>query len=283
MSTRRQALGLVLGATAMLALGAPAVAETLDRIRESGTIRVGVANERPYGYVADDGTLTGEAPTIARTLLHRIVPDIKLEARPMRFGELIGALRDGDIDMIAAGMFITPQRCAQITFTNPTYVVGESFAVRKGNPKNITDYVSISDNRDARVGLVSGTVEYNYALVTGIPADRALLYRDFNHAVRALKEGEVDAIGLTRLTAVGIVEGEPELEATAQFFPELEGDVVRGYGGFGFRKEDATLIEAFNSELDSFVGTEAHWLLVDEFGFGPDMAPDKTSDELCQS
>jgi len=153
--------------------------------------------------------------------------------------------------------------------------------VRAGNPKEISDYHSISDNSEARVGLISGTVEYNYALVTGIPADRALLYRSFDRAIQALKEDEVDAVGLTALTAKGLVRDEPSLEATRQFFPVIDGKEVKGYGAFAFRKNEEELLAAFNAELANFIGTPAHWDLVQQFGFGPDMAPDKTTAELC--
>jgi len=175
------------------------------------------------------------------------------------------------------------ERCEQVAFSHPTYVVGEAFAVKKGNPKNITDYETISENHDAKVGLIAGTVEYNYALVTGIPADRAPLYRNFDKAIEALEQGEVDAVGLTALTAQDLVDGKPGLEATAQFFPELDGEVVKGYGGFAFRKEDLDLRDAFNAELADFVGSKEHWELVERFGFTPDMAPDKTAEELCQN
>ena len=37
------------------------------------------------------------------------------------------------------------------------------------------------------VGSLAGTVEYNYAMNSGIPAERALLYRDFRRAARALR------------------------------------------------------------------------------------------------
>ena len=178
-------------------------------------------------------------------------------------------------------MFITPERCAAVAFSDPTYVVGEAFAVQEGNPKSLTDYATISERPDARIGLIAGTVEYNYALVTGIPADRAPLYRNFAKALEALKAGEVDAVGLTSLTAQGLVDGEPDLEATPQFFPNLDGKEVKGYGGFAFRKDDQDLLEAFNAELADFLGSDAHRDLAAPFGFTAAMTPDKTAEQLC--
>ena len=259
-----------------------AAAETLERVRAEDRIRVAVANEQPYGYI-DDRRLTGEAPTIAREILRRIDPEIRLEGRSMDWGDLIPSLRAGDVDVIAAGMFITPARCEKVAFTDPTYVVGESFLVREGNPLDIRDYHSISNDPEARVALVAGTVEYNYAMHSGIPAERALLYRDFERAVRALERNEVDAVGLTSLTARSLARriGEDRFDATRQFYPVIDGEEQKGYGGFAFRKEDRAIVEAFNRELDEFVGSDEHWAMVEEFGFAPDMMPDRTAEELC--
>jgi polar amino acid transport system substrate-binding protein len=256
--------------------------DALERIKESDQVTVAIADEAPYGYRDAAGRATGEAPEIARVILRRIDPEIEIEWVSTDFGQLIPGLRNGDFDIAAAGMFITPERCAAVAFSEPTYVVGEAFAVRRGNPKKLTDYQTISDNEDARVGLIAGTVEYNYALVTGIPADRAPLYRSFRKAIEALAVGEVDAVGLTSLSVQSLIAGKPDLEATPQFFPNLDGEVVKGYGGFAFRQEDEALLEAFNEELSEFVGSDEHWALVQPFGFGPDMAPDQTTDQLCQ-
>jgi polar amino acid transport system substrate-binding protein len=265
-----------------VAAGSPGHAQSaLERLREADQVTVAIAGEAPYGYRDASGRVTGEAPEIARVILERIDPDIEIEWVETDFGQLIPGLQEGKFDIAAAGMFITPERCAAVAFSDPTYVVGEAFAVRAGNPKNLTDYAAISNHPRARVGLIAGTVEYNYALVTGIPAERAPLYRSFNRALEALKDGEVDAVGLTSLSVQSLVDGEPGLEATPQFYPTLDGEQVKGYGGFAFRKEDKALRDAFNDELADFVGSSEHWALVEPFGFGPDMAPDRTAEQLC--
>jgi polar amino acid transport system substrate-binding protein len=272
---------LAFAAALVLASAAGHAQDTLARIKDSGKVTIAIADEAPYGY-RDGDRVTGEAPEIARNILERIVPGVEIEWVSTDFGQLIPGLQAEKFDIAAAGMFITPERCAQVAFSDPTYVVGEAFAVHAGNPKKLTDYASISDNHDAKVGLIAGTVEYNYALVTGIPADRAPLYRSFAKALDALKAGKVDAIGLTSLSAQSLVDGEPDLEATPQFFPNLDGEEVKGYGGFAFRQDDQDLRAAFNQELSGFIGSDAHWALVEPFGFGPDMAPDMTAEELCR-
>lgn len=275
-------LGALLPLSTLLSGTVASAQSTLERIRDNGKVVVAIAGEAPFGYRDSDGEITGEAPEIAQMVLERISPDVEIELVTVDFGQLIPRLQDGSIDVAAAGMFVTPDRCARVAFSNPTYVVGEAFAVAAGNPKGITDYVSISNDPNARVGLIAGTVEYNYALVTGIPAERALLYRNFEKALEALKEGEVDAIGLTSLSAQSMAQGDSEVEATAQFFPSLDGQVTKGYGGFAFRQEDQDLVEAFDAELAEFIGSEEHLALIEPFGFTADMLPDQSADELCR-
>lgn len=279
---RRLRAGLVLGLAALVS-GTAAAQTTLERIKQEDRIGVAVANEQPYGYITDSGELTGESPTIAREILRRIDPGIEMDGIAMDWGDQIPRLRAGDVDVIAAGMFITPARCERVAFSNPTYVVGEAFLVQAGNPKDLDSYEAVSHNHDARVGLVAGTVEYNYAMHSGIPSDRAPLYRDFERAVDALVAGEVDAVGLTSLTARSLARriDRADLEATPQFYPVIHGEEVKGYGAFAFRKEDEELVAAFNRHLADFIGSDEHWEAVEPFGFAPDMMPDKTAAELC--
>lgn len=278
----RSVASLIVAGIMVVAASSAGAESTLDKITGEGKVTVAIANEAPYGYRDESGEVTGEAPEIARVVLRQINPGIDITFVSTDFGQLIAGLENGDFDIAAAGMFITPPRCGRVAFSNPTYVVGEAFLVNKGNPKNITNYVSISENKEAKVGLIAGTVEYNYALVTGIPADRASLYRNFDKAVAGLKSGEVDAVGMTSLTIREIVAADPKLESTEQFYPEIDGAAVKGYGGFAFRKEDQGLVEAFNEQLATFIGSDEHLALVSPFGFKSDMLPDKTAADLCE-
>ena len=281
----RGAAGLAAALALLGAAAGDAVAQsTLERIKAEDTIRVAVADERPYGYRDESGRITGEAPEIARKILARIDPAIEIEGTVTAFGNLMATVNAGDVDVVAAGMYITPARCEQVAFSEPTYKMGEAFTVRAGNPKDLHDFHDIAENRNAKVAIMAGAVEYNYAYEAGIPADRALLYPDYGMAVDALKDGKVDAIAMTALTVKTLIQNsdDPELEATEQFVPVIDGKPKVGYGAFAFRKEDEALLAAFNEHLNDFVGSEEHWQTVRPFGFTPDMEPDKTAAELCE-
>src|SRR5690606_1898152 len=66
-------LGLAGTAALAVAIGGTAMAQdTLQKIKDQGYIRIGFANEAPYGYATPDGKLTGESPEVARAILEKM-------------------------------------------------------------------------------------------------------------------------------------------------------------------------------------------------------------------
>ncbi|MCH5710081.1 transporter substrate-binding domain-containing protein, partial [Salmonella enterica] len=86
------------------------------------------------------------------------------------FGSLIPGLQAKRFDIIAAGMYVTPERCGQVAFSNPTYGVGQAFLVKQGNPKNLHSYEDVVKNPDAKLGVVVGAIEAEYASKVKVPA-----------------------------------------------------------------------------------------------------------------
>src|SRR3546814_5140271 len=89
---------------------------TLEKAREAGFIRIGFANEAPYGFATPDGKLTGEAPEVAKAVLKKMGIN-EVDGVLTEFGSLIPGLKAGRFDIIAAGMFITPARCNEVAFS----------------------------------------------------------------------------------------------------------------------------------------------------------------------
>jgi polar amino acid transport system substrate-binding protein len=260
-------------------------AGTLERLRAGGTARVGFANEAPFAYRdPETGRLTGEAPEIARVVLKRLGVD-RVEGVLTEFGALIPGLKAGRFDLIAAGMYITPARCREIAFSNPTYRIGEAFLVARGNPLGLHAYADVAAHPKARLAVVAGAVELGYARAAGVPEARIRVLPDPASAVAAVRAGRVDAYAGTVLTVETLLgkTGTDEVERAAPFTdPVVEGKTVAGYGAFGFRKADVGLREAVNRELRAFLGTPAHLERVRPFGFSKATLPgDATAKALC--
>lgn len=261
-------------------------ANTLERIRDAGVVRVGFANEAPFAYIdASTGRLTGEAPELARLIFRQLgVPEI--EGVLTEFGALIPALKAGRFDVIAAGMYITPQRCEEIAFSDPTYAVGEAFVVQAGNPLDLHGYRDLRDTPGATIGVVSGAIQLQYARAIGIPDDRIRIFPGAPAALDGVAAGRASAYAATALTVNDLLRRSSGPLERAMPFTDLVIDdkVIKGYGAFGFRKTDKALRDTFNQALQATLGTPQHLELVSPFGFTEDLLPNGAlATELCQA
>ncbi|MBW3599393.1 MAG: ectoine/hydroxyectoine ABC transporter substrate-binding protein EhuB [Planctomycetes bacterium] len=262
----------------------PESLDTLARIRRTGEVRIGYANEAPYGYLdSATGRITGEAPEIAQVVLRRLGAE-RIEPVVAEFGSLIPGLKAGRFDVIAAGMYITPERAKEIDFSNPSYAIGEAFLVARGNPLDLHSFEDVAESDDARIGVMGGSVEHGYAKAVGIPPERIVIFPDYPSALGGLRTGRIDAVAATELTAGDLLRkaDDPSIERAEPFTnPVIDGRSVVGYGAFGFRKGDDLLQEAFNAALAEFLGTDEHLDLVRPFGFSENTLPgDVTAEDI---
>ncbi|MPZ54623.1 MAG: ectoine/hydroxyectoine ABC transporter substrate-binding protein EhuB, partial [Acidimicrobiia bacterium] len=255
--------------------------EVLSALQESGTVTVGIANEVPYGFEDAEGNVTGEAPEVAKVVLAELGID-NMEASVVEFGALIPGIQADRFDMIAAGMFITPERAEQIIFSDPDYCVSEAFAVAEGNPNGLTDYQSVIDS-GANIAVMRGAVEDGYAVDIGVPDDQITRFDDVNAQYDAMAAGRVDAVTGTRLTVETQAEEREGMEATEGFFPVIDDVEQLGCGGFGFT--DQGFRDAFNEVLHAKQEDGTVEEIVTGFGFTPEevqAAADTTVEELLE-
>src|SRR5262245_9471198 len=282
--TRRHLLtrtaGLTLAASTFSFAPSAFAETTLERAKAQGFIRVGFANEAPFGYATPDGKLTGEAPEVAKAVLAKMgIPQV--DGVLTEFGSLIPGLKAGRFDIIAAGMFINPKRCKEIAFSEPSYGIGQAMLVKKGNPKGIKDYTSIKDNKDLKLAVMAGAVEVGYAKDAGIVEEQLVVLPDQSSLTAAVQSGRADAAALTALSIADMAKKGEDVESTTPF-GEVAGKSVKGHGGFGFRNEDKDLIQALDKELKAFIGTPERPSLVTPIGFGKDYLPNKTMGQRCK-
>ena len=105
-------------------LAAPARAEdTLDKIKQRGTIVVGVKNDyRPWGFVDPAGKIVGMEIDLAQDVATRL--GVKLELIPVTGANRMEFLNQGRIDLILATMGDTPERRKVVGMIEPNYYAG---------------------------------------------------------------------------------------------------------------------------------------------------------------
>ncbi|MBA0049643.1 ectoine/hydroxyectoine ABC transporter substrate-binding protein EhuB [Streptomyces sp. AJS327] len=255
--------------------------DLLDRLRDKGSARIGIASEPPFGYVNRDGEATGEAPEIAKVVFKRLGID-EIKAIPVEFGALIPGLKAQQFDVVSAGMYINATRCAQVLFSDPEYLMLDSFIVKKGNPHGIKTYKDIVDN-NLKLATGKAYAEIEYALAAGYPESKLMILPDQVAGLDAVAQGRAHAFAGTNVTVKTVVKDSARVEATKAFQPIVDGEPAYGAGGFAFRTSEKTFRDAFNKEIHKLKANNYEELLeiVSPFGFGMREMTDLTAKELC--
>ena len=277
-------LGILCLVVSMLALtGQSAGAQsTLERAKKDGVIRMGFANEAPWSFAQTDGAIVGADHDLAVLVFSRLgIP--KIEGVLTKFGSLIPGLKADRFDVIVAGLYIRPERCKQVIFSEPTAAVGDAVVVLAGNPKKITSFKSVADDPSLKLGGVVGAATAQNARTAGVADSQITMFPDFVSAVVALKAGRVDGALQTAITAQTTVNADPTLARASPFEQAIiNGKPAVNYAAFAFRPEDHDLAQAFNAELAKVLGSPEYLAMVAKYGLTANEVPKGvTTDQLC--
>lgn len=271
----------VTGGCSALGLG-----DTLARIRDEQVVRLGIAGERPYSYLEGD-RLEGAIAAVHREVFRRI-GDIEVDAVVTPFGELLETLNGGVVDVVAAGMFVTAERCELAAFSAPVYCAPTALLVAAGNPHGLDDLASVAES-GARLAVLGGAVEQDYARAVGVPADRIVAAGTQEAGLESVVDGDVDAFALTSVSLRSLLAppdgaAPPGVELLAPFTPVIDGEPRLGCGAAAFRSPDDALLAEFDRVLAALRDEGALLPLMAPFGFTAAELPDPrvTTEQLCE-
>ncbi len=167
--------------------------DDLANVKATKKIRVGTALDNPpFSYYREDNTPNG----FDVALMDRVGRKLGVQAGfvDFAFDGLLDALQLGQVDAAIAAISLTPQRLAQVDFTNPYYVGEDGLLAAKS--ANLT-VKSAQDLAKLRIGVQSGSVYQTYlkeTLVdTGLMLPQNLMvYLQPEEMVRDLGAGNLD-------------------------------------------------------------------------------------------
>ncbi|CAH2399418.1 ectoine/hydroxyectoine ABC transporter substrate-binding protein EhuB [Mesorhizobium escarrei] len=268
------ALGMALLATA----AGPVSAESLlDKIKNGEPIRIGFSNDAPWAYSGGNNEPLGVAVTIAKEVLKKLGAT-KIEPVVTEWGSLIPGLQAGRFDVITDGMYVLPERCRNVVFSEPIATIPAALAVPKGNPEGLH---SFEDIRDKGLTLVTGSgyQAVQIAHQVGISDDKIMQVAGNAEIVQALKAGRAAAgagepVGLR--AAIGNQEG---IELAQPFTVSVKP----GNAAFAFPLNDQASVDAFNALLKGYIGSDEMMKSVSKYEYDKLLLPDgsKTAD-LCK-
>jgi polar amino acid transport system substrate-binding protein len=180
------------------------------------------------------------------------------------FAGLVPALQSGRIDLVAAGMYSSPERVKQVDFVD--YMkAGEASIVQAGNPEKLS---SLEDVCGVTAALVVGTVE-NEILdkqskaceAAGDKPLKTLKFPSIDRAQSALAQGEADIV----LTDAGVAAylAKRASDKLAVGF-DLPTDF---HFGFGVSKKSTELRDGLNAALQQLYTDGALQKAVEHWGF----------------
>lgn len=275
----------LVGAALLLSLGAlaagslsPAQADgKLDELKEQGFARIAIANEPPFTEVKPDGKVSGAGPEVARAVLAKLgVPDIV--ASISEYGAMIPGLQAQRFDLVAAGLFMKPERCAAVLYSEPDLCDAEAFAVKKGNPLNLVSFADIAENPSAKVGAPGGGTEERLALEAGVPRDRVIVVPDGQSGIKMLQDGRINAYSLPILSISDLLAKAKD--ANLEMVAPVQGTPV-SCAGAAFRKGDEDLRDAYDVALAELKESGEFAKIVEPFGFSADAAMQTSREKLC--
>ncbi|WP_410666253.1 ectoine/hydroxyectoine ABC transporter substrate-binding protein EhuB [Amycolatopsis sp. lyj-84] len=257
--------------------------DALEAAKSAKKIKIGIANEAPYGFTDQTGKVTGEAPEVARAVFKAMGID-NVEASAVSFDQLIPALNARQYDIVAAGMNIKKERCDAAAFSIPDYSALTALLVPKGNPQQILKFEDIAAKK-VKVAVLSAAVEKGYATDSGVAEDQIVTLDSQDNMLRAVTDGRVYCAALTDISLKDVLakNAGAAAEVTPGFDPIKNGQPVVSAGAFVFRRDDNPLREAFNAELKKLHDSGEWTKIVTPFGFSADNLPKTgvTTEKLC--
>lgn len=130
-------------AAALVLVPTVALADVLEAILERGAVRIGVAEFVPWTFESANGELAGFEIDVGAKLAADI--GVLPEYRLYPWEEIVPALQAGEIDVIAAGMAITPGRALEVAFSNPYFASGVGLATNTARTADVTSLTALNE------------------------------------------------------------------------------------------------------------------------------------------
>ena len=277
----RRALLKTVAAVALAGLPATAMAETLEERGKADGLRVAYYNFAPFAYVGGDGKVIGEQVEILRHVLGEMGLSIASETST-EWGNLIPGLKADRFDIVAAAMFVTPKRCNEVAFSEPTFGIQQALVVKSGNPDGLAAYDSVRDN-GVILAAISGTAQVDWAKSVGVDEANIMQVPDTPTGLAAVRAGRAAAFAIDAPGArLAVANTGGETYEMLEPFAEVDGKPASPHGAYAVRPDETDFVSAFNAKLAEFIGTPAHLEIMKTHGLQPSELPSRSTGDLCQ-
>ncbi|MGI6502469.1 MAG: ABC transporter substrate-binding protein [Candidatus Methanoculleus thermohydrogenotrophicum] len=229
---------------AVLAVAGAGCTDTADQTGGAGlkdSYIVGIdASYVPYSYIDEDGNPQGFDVDSMKWIAEKNGIEVKFVG--IDWDAIIPALQAGKIDMVYAGMTITPPRLAAVNFTDPYWTVNQDVIAAEGSDVTIEDVLSGSVVIGTQRGCSADLwIDENLIQTGKMPRENLKLYSETPLAINDLTAGRIDVVMYDDVSLKDMIQGAPV---------KVIGSVdTQEDFGVAIRKEDTALLEFMNEAI----------------------------------
>lgn len=204
----------------------------------------------PYEMTTDAGTIEGIDVDTAQAIAEKL--GLELQIDDMDFDAALLSVQQGKADIAMAGITVTDERMAVMSFSD-SYATGiQSVIVPEGS-----DIASVDDLAGKKIGTQRGTTGYLYCS-DDFGEDAVVAYDSGLTAVQALNNGQVDAVVIDNEPAKAYVESNPGLKILDTSYAEEDYAI-------GMNKSNTALLDAVNAALEELKADGTLQAIVDKY------------------
>ena len=238
---------------------------TLQKVYQSGVVRVGYRQNSPPFAFLDKGRPVGYSLDLCEVVLEEIAAevhrDVRAEYQPVTPENRFDPVRSGAVDLECGSTTHTQERSSVVAFSPTIFVTGTKLLVRRGSGIR-----SIRDLKGKTVVLTSGTV---HADVIPKLAERQKLgitfisAKDHNESLAQVASGKADAFANDDIQLYGLIaatNSAPDYRVVGDFLTYADYALV-------YRKDDAAFAEVVQRAFERLASSReiraiyAKWLL----------------------
>ena len=225
---------------------APAAAgtyRTVDQIKESGEVTIGVFSDKnPFGYIDNEGKFQGYDVYFAE----RIAKDLGVELKlvPVEAASRVEFLETAKVDIILANFTVTEERAQKVDFALPYMKV--ALGVVSPDSAVITDASQLNGKT---LIVVKGTTAETY-FTENYPDVKLQKYDEYNEAYSALQDGRGDAVSTDNTEVLAWAMSNPGFTVGVETLGSLDAIAP------AVTKGNETLLNWINDEIKALAGEQ---------------------------
>jgi ABC-type amino acid transport substrate-binding protein len=206
----------------------------------AGDLKVGVSADYPPMIFKQDGRFAGVEADSAKALGAIIGKEMTLVDMP--FDKLIPALQAGEIDVIMSAMSVTPERSAQVLFTDSYLKVGQMAIMSADRVAQFAQPWSIY-RPGVRIGVEPGTTGAEFA-ANELKEAKVTFFTNSNAAFAGLRSNAIDLYIHDAPTSWQLASSKEFSDLISLYTPLTDEQLA-----WAVRRDDAHLATLLNDAL----------------------------------